>query len=149
MILDVILLSCSIKVAQNTMKAIIKTESRGNYLVIGLNTKKHHYIMPKDINSAIAIVNFLEQNNYNFDIGLTQINIKNVHKLGYMAQDMLNPCLNVFIASEILHKYYIKALNNSATNKEALYKAISAYNTGSFSAGITNGYVAKVISNAQ
>jgi len=149
MLLDVILFSCSIKVAQNTMKAIIKTESNGNYLAIGLNTKKHQHIKPSDLNSAIVMVNFLEKNNYNFDIGLTQVNIKNVHKLGYMAKDMLNPCLNVYIGGEILHNYYIKALNNSTNETEALYKALSAYNTGNFSAGIANGYVAKVIKNAE
>ena len=74
-------------------------------------------------------------------MGLAQVNIKNIHKYGYRAEDALDPCINLKLASSILTKNYTQALINSSTSSEALQKAISAYNTGNYSAGLKNGYV--------
>ena len=141
-------LTCAPNVAQTTMVAIVKTESRGNTLAIGLNHGKHLLYGAKDFKQASAWVDYLERHNYDFDIGLAQINIRNVHKYGYMAHDMLDPCKNLNLAGVILGKNYKNAKLNSANSKEALYKAISAYNTGNFHSGFNNGYVYKVIHNA-
>lgn len=125
------------------MEAIIKVESSGNPLVLGLNKGYKLQTQPKDIEQAKAWAEYLEEHDYNFDVGLGQVNIKNIHKYGYKAKDMLDPCLNLKIASDILDKNYQVALatDNSA---KALQKAISAYNTGNFSQGFSNGYVHKV-----
>lgn len=125
------------------MEAIIKVESSGNPLVLGLNKGYKLQTQPKDIEQAKAWAEYLEEHDYNFDVGLGQVNIKNIHKYGYKAKDLLDPCLNLKIASDILDKNYQLALatDNSA---KALQKAISAYNTGNFSSGFNNGYVNKV-----
>ena len=139
---------CAPEVAPVTMQAIVKTESQGNHLAIGLNQGKKLRYGAKNLAQAIAWVDYLERYNYNFDIGLAQVNIKNVHKYGYLARDMLNPCLNLQLATRILLKNYTSALNVSPTRQEALFKAISAYNSGNFQTGFRNGYVYKVVSNA-
>ena len=139
---------CSPNVAQTTMFAIVKTESHGNALAIGLNHGKRLLYGAKNITQASAWVDYLEKNNYDFDIGLAQINIKNVHKYGYKAHDMLDPCRNLSLASQILQKDYLDAKFKSKNSKDALYKAISAYNTGNYHSGISNGYVSRVIHNA-
>lgn len=125
------------------MEAIIKVESSGNPLVLGLNKGYKLQTQPKNEEQAKAWAEYLEQHDYNFDVGLGQVNIKNIHKYGYKAKDMLDPCLNLKIASDILDKNYQVALatDNSA---KALQKAISAYNTGNFNSGFSNGYVHKV-----
>lgn len=140
-------LTCAPNVAQTTMFAIVKTESRGNVLAIGLNHGKHLLYGPKNLVQANAWVDYLERHNYDFDIGLAQINIKNVHKYGYIAHDMLDPCKNLSLAGLILGKNYKNAKISSKNNREALYKAISAYNTGNFHSGFNNGYVYRVIHN--
>ena len=53
------------------------------------------------------------------------------------------------MASDILVKNYNAALSKSPTTSSALQKAISAYNTGNYSSGFTNGYVGKVFANAK
>lgn len=139
---------CTPQVAETTMMAIIKTESKGNPLAIGLNKGYRLMYQPRDYKQAVAWVNYLEEHNYNFDIGIVQINIKNAHKFGYRAAELLEPCLNLKIGAQILQKNYTRALSGSSNQQEALLKAISAYNTGNYRNGFYNGYVQKVVYNA-
>lgn len=139
---------CATGVAPVTMQAIIKTESMGNPLALGLNKGFKLQYQPKSDSQAKEWVDYLEKNNYNFDVGLAQINIKNIHKYGYKAVDALDPCINLKMASDILVKNYADARNKSKSDDEALKKAISAYNTGNYKDGFSNGYVQKVINNS-
>lgn len=142
--------SCSPNVAPSTMIAIIKTESNFNPLAININNKGQRLsYQAKDLNQATQWVNYLENHNYNFDVGLGQINIKNIKRYGYKARDLLDPCANLKMAAHILASNYNGAKQRSNTTSEALYKAISAYNTGNFRSGFSNGYVKKVIYNAK
>ena len=142
--------SCSPNVAPSTMIAIIKTESNFNPLAININNKGQRLsYQAKNLNQATQWVNYLENHNYNFDVGLGQINIKNIKKYGLKARDLLDPCANLKMAAHILALNYNGAKQRSSTTSEALYKAISAYNTGNYRAGFSNGYVKKVIYNAK
>lgn len=139
---------CAPRVATSTMQAIIATESRGNHLAIGLNYGYRLKYQPKSLTQAKAWVSYLAKHKYNMDIGLAQVNIKNVYKYGYKPEDMLDPCKNLMVASQILYANYRQAFNKNAGNKRlALLQAISAYNTGNYSHGFSNGYVQKVLNN--
>lgn len=152
MLPDMVLLSyihtCATPVADSTMFAIVKTESLANPLAIGINKGYHLRFQPQTFKQASIWADYLEQHQYNFDIGLAQVNVNNIHRYGYKARDMLNPCNNLFVASRILQKNYFMALRTTGNTQNALRKAISAYNSGNFHAGFTNGYVARVIHNA-
>ncbi|MBP9741780.1 MAG: lytic transglycosylase domain-containing protein [Burkholderiales bacterium] len=150
MILDVpyYIHQCVPYVAENTMLAIIKTESKFNPLAIGLNKGFRLMYQPQNLAQARSWATYLEKHGYNFDVGITQVNIKNIHKYGYSAIDALDPCLNMKLGGKILQSGYIKALRTSRNKQEALYKAISAYNTGNYHSGFRNGYVQKVVYNA-
>lgn len=143
-----IIQQCAKHTASSTMLAIIKTESGGNKFALGLNKGFKLKYQPRNEQEAISWVNYLEQNNYNFDIGLGQININNLHKYGYKAKDGLDPCINLQLAEKILGDNYTNAKKSSRTEQEALAKAISAYNTGNFAGGFKNGYVARVYAKA-
>ena len=140
---------CAPQVHVSTMQAIIRTESKNNPLALGINKGKRLRYQAKNHTQAVAWANYLEKNNYNFDIGLAQINIKNVRKMGYKAHELLDPCTNIRVAGKILQDNYKVALKQSASRDEALKKAISAYNTGNHYAGFKNGYVQKVMNNAR
>lgn len=137
---------CVMPQHQVVMTAIVKVESGGKPLVIGLNKGYRLQSQPKDETQAKAWVNYLEQNDYNFDVGISQVNIKNIHSYGYKAVDFLDPCLNLKIATDIFDKNHKAALATS-NSANALQRAISAYNTGNFNSGFKNGYVSKVSSN--
>lgn len=138
---------CVYKVAPSTMYAIVKTESNGNPLAIGINGGARLKFQAKNYKQAVLWVNYLEVHGYNIDIGLAQVNIKNAHRYGFKAHDMLEPCHNLLLASFILYKNYIGALPLSINQNQALYKAISAYNTGNYQSGFDNGYVIRVVHN--
>jgi len=138
---------CAASSAPMVMQAIVKTESNGNPLAIGLNKGYSLKYPAKTETQARKWVEYLEQNNYNFDVGLGQINIKNIHKYGYKAADVLDPCINLKIAGAILNNNYQVAKSSSKTTELALKRAISAYNTGNYTQGFTNGYVSKVLAN--
>lgn len=139
---------CSPQVSPVTMQAIIRTESGGNPNAIGLNKGFKLKYPASSKNQATAWVNYLEKHQYNFDVGIAQVNIKNIHKYGYKAADALDPCINLKMAGDILLKNYQSAKSQSQNSSEALSKAISAYNTGNFSSGFNNGYVKKVYAAA-
>ena len=139
---------CAPNVAVSTMQAIIKTESKGNPLAININKGFKIRFQPKTLAQAKSWVSYLEKNGYNFDVGIAQINIKNLHKYGYGAVNGLDICTNLKIASSILQNNYNSALIVSNSSNEALQKAISAYNTGNYHSGFSNGYVRQVYRNA-
>lgn len=147
--LALLILQCATPVTQVKMPAIIKTESQNNPLAIGLNKGYKLKFQPKDTEQAQNWVEYLEKNDYNFDVGLSQVNIKNIKKYGYTAKDLLDPCVNITVGSDILAANYKNAMNSSKSSTDAWQKAISAYNTGNFTSGVQNGYVAKVIANSQ
>lgn len=150
MLIDISTLhKCYPNVSPTTMYAIIKTESNFNPLALNLNSSgKHLKYQAKNLKQATAWAEYLEKLGYNFDVGLGQINIKNIHKYGYHAKDLFEPCLNLKLAAYILQQNYTKAKSGANNSGSALYMAISAYNTGNYHTGFTNGYVSRVIKNA-
>lgn len=135
---------CVPNIAQASMLAIVQVESKSNPLALNLNKGYKLQFQPQSKAQAQKWIEYLEKNNYNFDIGLAQVNINNANKYGYKATELLDPCTNLKLGSSILIKNYTNALPGSKSPGEAWQKAISAYNTGNFHSGFTNGYVGRV-----
>lgn len=142
--LPVLIHQCVPHMVQASMQSIVQVESKGNPFALNLNNGYKLQFQPKSEAQAKKWIIALEKNDYNFDIGLAQVNIKNVHKYGYNAVDLLNPCISLKLGSKILVSNYHNALPVSKSSGEALQKAISAYNTGNFHSGFNNGYVHRV-----
>lgn len=147
--LPMLIQQCAPNIAPSTMMAIIKTESNGQPHAINLNKGKKLLYQPKTKEQAIKWVEYLELHNYNFDVGIAQINSSNIKRYRYKARDMLDPCTNIKVAGYIITSNYVNALSTSSNQQVALRKMISAYNTGNHQSGFTNGYVQKVIKNAK
>lgn len=133
-------------VHRSVMTAIVKVESGGNPLSININ-KKGIKLLAQAANEdqAKAWIRWFVANGYNIDIGLAQINIKNIQKSGKDPVLFLDPCTNLTMAGQILKANYQQATRTSNNSDDAVKKAISAYNTGNFRFGFSNGYVGKVI----
>lgn len=133
--------------AREIIAAIVKVESGGNPWAININSKNGTKLLyqAKTEEQAKAWVRWFVQNGYNIDIGLGQINIKNIQKNGINPELMLEPCANLTMAGQILKSNYIAAAKTSSNTDDAVKKAISAYNTGNFRNGFSNGYVGKVL----
>lgn len=138
---------CAPFVSQNTMLAVIHQESRGNPLAIGVNGSQR---LRKVNNTAEAIIEAkrLIDSGANIDIGLMQINSKNIGNLGVTVEQLFDPCTNVYAGGVVLTRNYVRASKTYKDEQAALQAALSAYNTGSFTNGVKNGYVSKVIKHS-
>lgn len=138
---------CAPSVAFQTMAAIVKTESRFRPLAIGINGGVKLARQPDNKAEAVATANWLISQNYSIDLGLGQVNSKNLTRTGLSVEDAFDPCKNLAASASILHASYTLALAKGYKQQPALHAALSAYNTGSFFRGIQNGYVENVIKN--
>lgn len=139
---------CAPLVAPQTMAAIVKTESGFRPLAININGGGRLERQPSTKAEAVATAQWLIDRGYSIDMGLGQVNSKNLPGLGITLDDVFEPCANLTAAATILHGNYQAASRQVGEGQTALRAALSAYNTGSFSRGFANGYVQTVLNNA-
>lgn len=139
---------CAPQVAHETMAAIVRTESAFQPLAIGVNGGARLARQPQDRAEAVATARWLIDNGYNIDLGLGQVNSSNLAKTGLTVEDAFEPCKNLAATASILRWNFQAASGKVTGEQAALHAALSAYNTGSFTKGFSNGYVQKVVNNA-
>jgi len=151
MVITAALLACAINAAQgtdvhpNTMEKIIAGESSANELAININHWPGRQPHPETVEEAIAIATRLIAEGRSIDMGLTQINNRNLASLRYSVADAFDPCKNIAGGGTILTSFYGAAVERYGAGRPALIAAISAYNTGSFWRGVENGYVSRIM----
>lgn len=139
---------CAPHVHPNTLAAIVRTESRFKPFAIGVNYGKPQLRrQPTNKQEAVEAAKALIEKGYNIDMGLGQINSANMDWLGLSVEDAFDPCKNLSAAARVLTGNFQRATKGTPDQQQALSKAISAYNTGSFARGFTNGYVGKVVAS--
>lgn len=136
---------CAPWVAAETLAALVKKESDFNPFAIGINGGFRLERQPVSKHEAVKTAEWLVANGYEVDLGLGQINTANRKTLGVSIEDAFDPCLNLSIGAGILQDSYLSARAKLGDDQAALRAALSAYNTGSFSRGLKNGYVRDVI----
>lgn len=138
---------CAPNVAPETMAAIVHTESGGNELAVGVNGLGRRVTQPTTVAEAIKIARFYVGKGYSVDLGLGQINSRNMRALGLTWDTVFEPCTNIAAAAAVLSGNYFR-VRDGLHPQRALRIALSMYNTGSRSRGFSNGYVRKVVGNA-
>jgi type IV secretion system protein VirB1 len=126
---------CAPNVAPETIAAIVQTESRGNELAIGVNGLGSKVAQPTSAKG------------YSVDLGLGQINSRNMKALGLTWDTVFEPCTNIAAAGAVISGNY-HSVRAGLHPQRALRIALSMYNTGSQSRGFNNGYVGRVVGNA-
>lgn len=137
---------CAPNVAPQTVLAIVQTESRGRPFALNVNGGLQPRI-PTSAASAAATAQRYVAAGYSVDLGLGQINSRNMRWLGLTWDTVFDPCTNIAALGAVLTSNFnsVKAGRDPQT---ALRVALSMYNTGSQTRGFRNGYVAKVVGNA-
>lgn len=84
--------------------AIAKVESGFKPYVININQngKSIKVINPKSLQEAILYLQYLHQNGFNYDVGIGQINVSNIKRLGLNPINLLDPCNNIKVSAHIL-----------------------------------------------
>lgn len=135
---------CSVpKVSSRTLWEIIKVESNFNELAININTPGMKIPKDRSLAESVEAAKSLIAAGASIDLGLMQINSKNLAKFNLSVEDAFDPCRNIRVGSQILKDNYDRAADSLGSGQAALKAALSAYNTGNFHSGFSNGYVGK------
>lgn len=137
---------CAPNVAPQTVAAIVETESRGNPLALNVNGVRQPPAQTRAADAAKIARRYIAAG-YSVDLGLGQINSRNMRKLGLTWDTVFDPCTNIAALGRVLTGNYEMALSGRDP-QAALRIAFSLYNTGSPSRGFRNGYVERVVGNA-
>jgi type IV secretion system protein VirB1 len=138
-----VLLACAPNVAPVTLQAVISVESGGNPFAMHVNELREQPQSPRDAKGASQIAERYIARGYSVDLGLMQVNSRNLAMLGVTIEQVLDPCTNIRSGATILTADYAEAVRTRGEGQPALKAALSAYNTGDFYRGFANGYVAR------
>lgn len=140
-----LVLACAPFISADTMQAIVEVESKGNPWAIGTNGG-HRVNRANSYEEAVKEAKRLIALGANIDMGLMQVNVITMRDLGLTVERIFDPCTNLYAGGTVLYRFFIRALSRYAPGdqQKALIAAVSAYNTGSFTSGVSNGYVGKV-----
>jgi type IV secretion system protein VirB1 len=139
---------CAPGVAPATLLAVARAESRLDPLAIGVNGPGRRPA-PSTPAEAIAAARVLVAAGRDIDLGLAQINIRNLARLGLSIETAFDPCRNLAAAGQVLREGYARGRARHGAGQAALRVAFSVYNTGHAEHGFANGYVARVVAQAR
>jgi type IV secretion system protein VirB1 len=157
--METLIARCAPGVDVETLGAIVRAESSGHVFVLSDDGPRHlpwsrrkhmlRSIYPATAEEAASEARRLIAAGHLVGIGLTQISSQHLPGLPVTIEQLLDPCTNLATGAGMLRTLYQKARATAryADPQHALGAAISAYNTGNFSDGFTNGYVHKVLAN--
>ena len=144
--LPAIIERCAPGVGSNTMHALIATESGGNPWAINDNDGTLNR-QPQSRDEAIATAKELIAAGHRVDMGLTQVDSKNLGALHLSVEQMFEPCTNIAAGAAILADDYKVAVVTYGPGQRALLGAFSTYNTGRLLAGFCNGYINRILAH--
>ena len=137
-------LTCAPRVDPRTVQALVSVESGGNPHAIGV-VGGALVRQPQRQAEAIATAKALQAAGWDFSLGLAQINVRNLQRLGLSHEQGLDPCTNLQAMQTLLGECLQRA---HGIRREAdqlhLRRALSCYYSGNFTTGFEHGYVRRV-----
>lgn len=130
---------CAPTIAPVTLAAVVQQESGGNPLALHDNTTGKSY-KPASFAEAARLARDLIAQGHSVDIGLAQINSRNLPRLSMTVEQVLQPCDNLRAAQAVLLDGWKRSGDLRAT--------LSAYNTGRLASPVGLKYGASVYGKA-
>jgi type IV secretion system protein VirB1 len=138
-----VVLACSPMVDPATTLRVIAVESAGRPYAIHDNTAGKSYDAANEA-QAVRFAATLIRAGHRVDLGLMQINYEAwLRPTQFALKSAFDPCTNIRLGTTILSANYARALQRSTTESAALWRALSAYNSGSESRSL--GYAQQVL----
>jgi type IV secretion system protein VirB1 len=138
---------CAPSIHKDTVSALVRVESGYNPYAIGVVGGRLSR-QPRNIQEALSVVDQLEDNGFNYSLGLSQINKYNLPKLGLDIRKVFDPCTNLRAGQTILSECHSRAKAGGMDGQESVKAALSCYYSGNFTTGLKDGYVQAVLSHA-
>jgi type IV secretion system protein VirB1 len=154
--------SCAPSVPVSTLEAIARTESALYPYALSINRPHQlaHRLgwnrgtitlerQPASREEAVAWTKWLLAQGITVSIGLLQVNSEHAALLHLTPEQLFDPCNNLRSGAALLSATYAATARIYGEGIAALNSALSYYNTGSPTAGLTNGYVQQVKNRAK
>jgi type IV secretion system protein VirB1 len=126
-----VVLACSPLVDPAMTLRVIAVESAGHIYAIHDNTDGRSYDGANEA-QAVRFATTLIRAGHRVDLGLMQINYEAwLRPTQFALRSAFDPCTNIRLGTTILSANYARALQRSTTESAALWRALSAYNSGS------------------
>lgn len=135
--------ACAPQVHADTALAIVRTESAANPHAIGVVGGRLDR-QPRSAAEALATARRLDEDGWDYSVGLAQINRRNFGRLGLTPESAFDPCTNLRAMQAVLAECFDRA---GPQPQLALRRALSCYYSGNFTTGFAYGYVARVARN--
>jgi type IV secretion system protein VirB1 len=158
---DELAAKCGPSAALDTLQAVALTESALHPFALSLNypatvaaynglNNQEVYLsrQPETLAEAIRWTHWFHSHGYTVSIGLMQINSENAARFGVTVRQLFDPCTNVAIGARMLGEIYSTTKHSAKPDVNPLMSTFSAYNSGSFTTGLKNGYAATVMRKA-
>jgi type IV secretion system protein VirB1 len=145
--------TCAPHVDVTTLAALVRVESGFNPYAIGV-VGAHLQSQPRSYAEAVATARALAARGYNFSVGLGQVNVRNLARVGESLVTIFEPCRNLRASSAILQQCFARSSAHVAQAtrtmdpQRALRDALSCYYSGNFQTGYRQGYVASILAGA-
>lgn len=126
-------------VPKEVIQHVVHVESSRNPFAIGV-VGGYLARQPRSLEEALAAVQQLKREGYNFSVGIAQVNRYNLAKYGLASYaEAFEVCANLKAGSRILRECYDRAQDWG--------KAFSCYYSGNFVTGFHHGYVQKIFAS--
>lgn len=135
--------ACAPGISGEVLRSVAVKESHFEPFALHNNTKSATRIAV-DPKSAAALAQKWIAAGDSVDLGLMQINSKNLVPLGLTLTEAFDPCKSIAAGAAVLHAAYARGAT-FAQEQAALLIALSRYNTGGPLNGVVNGYVQDVL----
>lgn len=132
------MMSCpNLAMPMDIMQHVVNVESASNPFAIGVVGARLER-QPSNLPEALATVRMLEDQGYNFSLGVAQVNRYNLAKYGLSSYEQaFDTCANLSAGARILSECHSRAGGDWG-------KSFSCYYSGNLSKGFEDGYVQKV-----
>ena len=140
-----LLLACAPQVDARTAMALIDVESGSNPHAIGI-VGGDLQRQPRTRAEALATAHALRAEGWAFSVGLAQIHVSNLERLGLSLERAFDPCTNLAAMQTLLVECLERGQSTAGPlgEQEALRRTLSCYYSGNFTTGFQHGYVRRV-----
>ena len=142
-----LLLSCAPHVDPGTAQALVAVESSLNPHAIGVVGGSLER-QPRSQREALATARALREAGWNFSVGLAQINLRNLPRVGLELNTAFEPCANLAAMQQVLLECFERSTRSvsrgRSSDQQALRQALSCYYSGNYITGFEHGYVRRV-----
>jgi type IV secretion system protein VirB1 len=140
----VLIEQCAPEVSPVLMQALVRTESGGRPLAIGMDRAHGSVKQPQTLEEAVATAKALAAAGRKFSVGLAQIHVSNVSLYGMSWERAFDACQNLAVGQKILWNFFHRATASGYTGVAAIWAALRGYNSGGVDRTISDEYASRI-----